>query len=78
MGVEPGLKAVRGVSCHDLLRQAVPVWYSESRSGRWVLGCGVPVCSVVVGNLALHNMTTKQCVKSILVPLCEVSVETAK
>ena len=26
VGVEPGLEAGQGVSCHDLLRQTVPVW----------------------------------------------------
>ena len=33
VGVEPALKAVQGVSRHDLLRQTVPVW-SSSREER--------------------------------------------
>ena len=50
VGVELGLEAVQGVSCHDLLRQTVPVWYSSREERHLPVLCpaGRDVIAVVV------------------------------
>ena len=50
MGVEPGLEAVQGVSRHDLLWQAIPVWHRsrEERHQPVLCPAGGDVIAVIV------------------------------
>ena len=60
VGVEPGLETVEGVSHHDLLRQAIPVWYSswEERHLPVVCLAGGDIIAVVV---VLPRATSSAC-----------------